>query len=300
MAGERLPLRHALTLGAIQGPTELLPVSSSGHLVLVPCLLDWPYMELDPELRKSFEVALHGGTALALLIGLRREVLEYIREFSGRNLLTLTLSFAPAAVIASRFERQIEQRLSEPVPVALALLGGSLAMALADGSPQERQRDETRPADAIVIGLAQACALAPGVSRNGATLTAARLKRFHRRDANVISRQIALPVIVGAAGLKGGRLLTRRDLPAGFARGMLAGAGAAFVSTFFSLRLIRVLERGRSLRPYAAYRALLALVVLARLLRRRSRAPTYAPSHAPVDTSPQVRATTGGQATPVQ
>jgi undecaprenyl-diphosphatase len=264
VADERLPLRHALGLGAIQGPAELLPVSSSGHLVLVPKLLDWPYADLDPELRKSFEVSLHAGTALALLIGLRHEVMQYARDFSGHNLLTLTLSFLPAAAVAACFERTIERRLGEPVPVALALIGGSLAMALADGCPQERRRDETSPADAIVIGLAQACALAPGVSRNGATLTAARWRRFHRRDANVISRQIALPVIVGAAALKGGRLVRRRNLPEGFARGMLAGAGAAFGSTLLSLRLIGMLEGARSLRPYAAYRVLMGVAVLKR------------------------------------
>jgi undecaprenyl-diphosphatase len=271
---ERLPLRHALALGAIQGPAELLPISSSGHLALVPRLLDWPYADLDSELRKSFEVALHAGTALALLIGLRHEVSQYARDFSGRNLLTLTLSFMPAAVIASRYERVIEQRLGEPVPVALALLGGSAAMALADGSPQERERHETRPLDAIVIGLAQACALAPGVSRNGATLAAARWRRFKRRDANVISRQIALPVIVGASILKGARLAARRDLPEGVGRGMLAGAAAAFASTLLSMRLIDVLERGRSLRPYAAYRAGLAITVLLGLSRRSGNAVT--------------------------
>lgn len=274
MLDERLPLRHALALGAIQGPAELLPISSSGHLALVPRLLDWPYADLDSELRKSFEVALHAGTALALLIGLRHEVSQYARDFSGRNLLTLTLSFMPAAVIASRYERVIEQRLGEPVPVALALLGGSAAMALADGSPQERERHETRPLDAIVIGLAQACALAPGVSRNGATLAAARWRRFKRRDANVISRQIALPVIVGASILKGARLATRRDIPEGVGRGMLAGAAAAFASTLLSMRLIDVLERGRSLRPYAAYRAGLAITVLLGLSRRSGNAVT--------------------------
>jgi undecaprenyl-diphosphatase len=267
---ERLPVRHALALGAIQGPAELLPVSSSGHLVLVPRLLDWPYAELEPELRKSFEVALHAGTALALLIGLRHEVARYARDFSGRNLVMLTLSFMPAAVIASRYERLIERRLGEPVPVAMALLGGSVAMALADGCPQDRERHQTRPFDAIVIGLAQACALAPGVSRNGATLAAARWRGFKRRDANVISRQIALPVIVGASILKGARLATGQDLPEGVGRGMLAGAGAAFGSTLLSMRLIDVLERGGSLRPYAAYRALLAAAVLVGLRRRRS------------------------------
>jgi undecaprenyl-diphosphatase len=271
MAGGQLPLRHALALGAIQGPTELLPVSSSGHIALLPRLLRWPYTELDPELRKSFEVSLHAGTALALLIGLRHEVAEYLSELSSRNLLTLTLSFTPAALIACRYERVIEERLGEPVPVALALIGGSIAMALADGRPQERERHGARPADALAIGLAQACALAPGISRNGATLAAARWRRFKRRDANVISRQIALPVIVGAAALKGARLVARRRrLPTGFARGMLAGASAAFGSTLVSMRLIAMLERSRSLLPYAGYRAALAGAVLVRLLERKA------------------------------
>jgi undecaprenyl-diphosphatase len=128
-----------------------------------------------------------------------------------------------------------------------------------------------------VIGIAQACALAPGVSRNGATLTAARLLRFRRRDANVISRQIALPVIVGAAGLKGGRLVGRRDVERGVRRGMAAGAAAAFVSTLLSMRLITMLERSRSLRPYAAYRAVVAVGVLAALRRRKRPAPVPAP-----------------------
>jgi undecaprenyl-diphosphatase len=276
---EQLPLRHAVVLGLVQGPAELLPVSSSGHLALLPKLLDWPYAELEPELRKSFEVSLHGGTAVALLIGLREEVAQYVRDFSRHNLLTLILSFTPAALIALGYERQIEGRLGEPLPVAIALLGGSLAMAIADGRPERRLRHQTRPADAIVIGLAQACALAPGVSRNGATLAAARWRGFKRRDANVISRQIALPVIVGAAALKGGRLAIRRDLPPGVGRGMLAGAAAAFGSTLVSMRLIRMFERGRSLLPYALYRAIVALVVLRTLRRRRARrSPTVTSS----------------------
>ena len=258
-----------MALGVIQGPTELLPVSSSGHLVLVPDLLGWRYRELDPELRKSFEVALHAGGALALLIGLRHEVADYVRSLGPANLATLTLSFAPAALAAYLFERPIEQRLGEAGPVAVALIAGSVAMAAADGRPEERAREEAGPLDALVIGVAQAFALAPGVSRNGATLTAARLLRFRRADANVISRQIALPVILGAAGLKGVRL-ARRGLPPGTAGGMIAGAAAAFASTLLSLRLITMLERSRSLRPYAAYRAMLGAGALAGLAWRRT------------------------------
>jgi undecaprenyl-diphosphatase len=256
-----------VALGAIQGPTELLPVSSSGHLILVPALLGWRYRELDPELRKSFEVALHTGGALALLIGLRSEVREYLRSFGPSNLAALTLSFAPAALIAYLFERPIERRLGDPVPVAAALLAGSAAMALADGAPEERERDQAGALDALAIGFAQAFALAPGVSRNGATLTAARVLRFRRADANVISRQIALPVILGAAALKGVRL-ARRGVPPEIARGMVAGAATAFASTLLSLRLITMLERSRSLRPYAAYRAVVGAGALVALTRR--------------------------------
>jgi len=262
-----LPLGEAVALGAIQGPTELLPVSSSGHLILVPALLGWRYRELDPELRKSFEVALHAGGALALLIGLRREVREYLRAFGPANAVSLALSFAPAAVIAMLFERSIERRLGDPVPVAAALLAGSGAMALADCAPEERGRDQAGALDALAIGFAQAFALAPGVSRNGATLTAARLLRFRRADSNVISRQIALPVILGAAALKGARL-SRRGVPPGIARGMIAGAATAFGSTLLSLRLITMLERSRSLRPYAAYRAVVGAGALVALTRR--------------------------------
>jgi undecaprenyl-diphosphatase len=258
-----LPLGEAVALGAIQGPTELLPVSSSGHLVLVPSMLGWHYGDLDPDLRKSFEVALHAGGALALLIGLRREVASYVRSFGLDNLVNLALSFAPAALAALAFEEPIERRLSQPRPVAIALIAGAAAMAAADGFPEERRRDDATVADAVAIGLAQACALMPGVSRNGATLSAARALRFRRADANVISRQIALPVIMGATVLKGVRL-TRRGIPAGFATGMLAGAGAAFASTLASMRLITMLERSRSLLPYAGYRAVLGAVALAR------------------------------------
>jgi undecaprenyl-diphosphatase len=261
-----LPLRHAIALGAIQGPAELLPVSSSGHLTVVPRLLGWRYSELEPELRKSFEVAVHAGTALALLIGLRKDVAEYIRDFRLSNAVALSLSFAPAAIVAYRYERVIEQRLGEPVPVALGLLAGSGAMLLADGRPQTRSRGEATVFDALVIGTAQAFALAPGVSRNGATLTAARWRRFKRAGANVISRQIALPVIVGASALKGFRLI-KRGLPPGLAARMGIGAVTAFGSTLSSMRLITMLERSRSLRPYAAYRIVLAAVVLARCAR---------------------------------
>jgi undecaprenyl-diphosphatase len=263
-----LPLREALALGLLHGPAELLPISSSGHVALVPWLADWSYPALDAELRKSFEVALHAGTAAALLIGLREEVATAARGLDRRRLELLVLSFAPAGALAFALERPIERRLGTPATTAAGLAVGAVAMALADRTPQLRTREQTTAADALALGIAQACALVPGVSRNGATLAAARLRRFTREDANMLSRHVALPLIVAATGLKGVRL-RRRGLPAGTTAAFALGTGASFASTLASTWLIRQVERDRSLAPYAAYRLALAGLVARRVRRVR-------------------------------
>jgi undecaprenyl-diphosphatase len=257
-----------VVLGTLHGPAELLPISSSGHIAVIPWLAGWDYSRLDDELRKSFEVALHTGTAAALLISLRGEVEEAARGLNLRRALLIACSFAPPAVIGYRFERPIEHHFGTPATVAAGLFAGALAMALADRSPQERQSDQAGVLDALWLGVAQACSLIPGVSRNGATLAAARMRRFTRVDANRLSRHAALPVIAGATLLKGVRLY-RRGLPADAALPFAAGAGAAFVSTLGSTRLIRALERDSSLLPYALYRIGLATLIARRLLRPR-------------------------------
>ncbi len=323
----RLSLRHALALGLAHGPTELLPISSSAHTILIPLLAGWPYGELDPELRKSFEVALHAGTAAALLVDLRsleshpvvRAVLERFgaarRGERGpgqpqvspsrvqqlqvgqpraggrlpstvalpatgpvdlparRTLLVVALSFVPPALAGYTFEQPLQRRLSGPTTIVAGLLLGGVAMALADAcSP-----DGTRPLaqasaiDGLLLGLAQTCALVPGVSRSGAVLTAARARGFGRTDSNTLARRTGLPVIVGAGALKTGRLLQHRAghgerIPGG--RALLLGGGASFLSTLAATRLLR---RGRgaqtagALWPYALYRGLLAACVSRRL-----------------------------------
>lgn len=259
-----IPIGRAAALGLIQGPTELLPVSSSAHLVLIPWLASWSWERLDPELRKSFEVALHAGAAAALLIGQRRVIGEELRSFDARRAAVLALSFSPAAVAGFALERPIERRLGGPKTTAVGLLAGALAMVAADTRPQRRGRGDAGIADGLALGLAQAAALAPGVSRNGATLAAARCRCFTREHANLLSRTVALPIIVGAALLKGVRLRGRR-VDRGLRNAMVAGVAASFASTLASQRLIRLVERDRALWPYAAYRAVLAAVVIARL-----------------------------------
>lgn len=261
---------RAACLGAVQGPTELLPVSSSAHLRAVPWLLGWNLDEIGAEDRKAFEVAVHGGAALALLIGQRRLIADEIRRIDGRRVAVIALSFLPAVAVGLAFEGQIDRRLGGPRATAAGLIAGSVAMVVADRCPQDRDASEATPADGLAIGIAQAAALAPGVSRNGSTLAVARARRFGRAEANLLSRTVALPVIAAAAVRKAGRL-RRRDRDPTLARASAVGVGVAFVSTLASQGLIRLIERDRALWPYAAYRAGLAAVILlgARRSRRR-------------------------------
>jgi undecaprenyl-diphosphatase len=261
---------RAIVLGAVQGPTELLPVSSSAHLTLVPWFLGWRREDGDADLEKTFGVALHAGAAAALLVGQRHVIADELRTFDARKAAVLGLSFLPAALFGVLFERLIEERLGGPVPTAAGLLAGAGAMVAADRMPQDRDRGGATAADGIALGFAQAAALAPGVSRNGATLSVARWRGFTRQHANMLSRTVALPVIVGAALLKGARL-RRRGLPREQRAAFAAGTAASFASTLASQELIRLVERDSALWPYAAYRAGLAGVVLGRLWRRSRR-----------------------------
>jgi undecaprenyl-diphosphatase len=271
MSQPRLELRHALALGVLHGPAELLPISSSGHTELVPWLLDWSYADLDGELRKAFEVALHAGTAAALLVALRDEVADAVVGFDRRNAALVAGSFAPPALVAFVFERPIERHLGGPGSIAVGLALGACVMLWADRhGGTSRPREDAGLVDALWLGAAQASALMPGMSRNGMTLAAARLRGFGREDANQLSRHVALPVIAGAAVLKGIRLV-KRGLPRELRRSFAVGAGASFVSTFGSTWLIRQVERDRSPLPYALYRCALAGAVVRRLWNHRKR-----------------------------
>jgi len=281
MPFERLSLSHALALGLVQGPTELLPVSSSAHTVLIPWLAGWPYAELDPELRKSFEVALHVGAGVALAIDMRTELAETAANLDRRQAAVIALSLAPPAIAGYSLQRFIERRLGGPRSIAAGLIAGAVAMALierrrpdADRPAEEaRGRAAVGPRDGLALGLAQAVALIPGVSRSGATLVAARARGFSRADAETLSWHAALPVILAASALKGAQLV-RTPAARGSRRALLVGGGAALLSTLTSARLLRSRRpEGRSLLPYALYRCALAALVIARL-RERSPAST--------------------------
>ncbi|HEV2076100.1 MAG TPA: undecaprenyl-diphosphate phosphatase [Thermoleophilaceae bacterium] len=264
-------MRHAVALGLVQGPTELIPISSSGHVVLVPVLLGWPYPSLDPALRKGFEVALHLGTAAGLAVALRREVMAVVGGLDRRRLYDMVLGAAPATAAGLALRHPVEGRLSIPRRVAAAQVVAGAALLLADRRPADREESDWRPADAVAMGLAQAAALAPGVSRGGAALTALRLRRMDRRSASVRSRHAAAPVVLGAAVLEAIRL--RGGIPTPLLRSFAAGAGAAFCSTIAAADLVPRMDRARTYAPLALYRMVLGGVALHRLERSRRKVP---------------------------
>ncbi len=265
-----LPLRHAVALGLLHGPAELLPVSSSGHTALIPWLARWPYAQLDAERRKSFEVALHAGAGIALAIDMRRELLREAARVNRRSAAVIALSLAPPALTGYGLGRPIERWLGGPRSIATGLIAGAVAMALADARAARREAgarafEDATARDGLALGLAQASALIPGVSRNGAALTAARARGFGRRAAHALSWHAGLPVIAGASILQGARL-RRAGLRRGERTALAAGGASAFLSTLVSAAVVRRSGLGaRSLLPYSLYRCGLAAVVISRL-----------------------------------
>jgi undecaprenyl-diphosphatase len=272
----KLSLRHALALGLIQGPTEVLPVSSSAHTILVAHLTGWPVAELDPELRNSLEVALHAGTAAALLIALRGDLAQGTKRSLGASGCTTAastaLALAPPALVGYLMERQLERRPTGPLVLAVGLVLGGAAMALADARAGTRRLQQAGPRDGLALGAAQALALLPGVSRNGATLAAARARGFAREDAQALSWRVGLPVIAGATALKAIRL-AQRGAPPGAIPPLAVGAAAAFCSSLASAPLVQPARRARALWPFALYRCGLALLTVRKV---RASARTHA------------------------
>jgi len=267
-----LPPCHAVALGLLQGPAELLPISSAGHTTLLPWLAGWPYAALDGELRKSFELALHAGAGLALAIDMREELRRGAGELDGRRATALVLAVAPPALAGLALRGAIERSLGGPGSIATGLIVGAGAMALADARERGgRAREQLGAADGLALGVAQALALVPGVSRSGATLAAARARGFARPAAWSLSFEVALPVMLGASLLEALRLArgARPGLPR---RSAALGGGAAFVSTLAAARALRRGGYGdRALLPFSLYRCVLAAVVIARLRRAPAR-----------------------------
>ena len=264
---------HAIVLGVVQGLTEFLPVSSSGHLILVPWLLGWHLPPAD--LNKTFDVALHLGTFIAILVLMRSEVWAVLKAFFGsiwrRKIATpeeklawlLLISTIPAAIVGVAFESFIEDRLGKPLLIAILLIAfGAIMWAVDSRFPLRNKLSSLRWPHALLIGVAQALALAPGVSRSGVTLTALRSLKMEREAAVRYSFLLTVPIIGGSAVYKGAKLATNGGLPSGMAMPFLLGTLTALVSGFVAAWFLLRYVRSHSLRPFVWYRFALGLLVI--------------------------------------
>ncbi len=271
-------LLQALVLGVVQGLTEFLPVSSTGHLILVPSLLHWD----DPFITSlGFSVALHAGTLVALLLYFRADWLRLVpaglaavrdRSLGGdpdrRLAWLLAVSTVPGAVLGALLNDPIENAVRRPTVVALLLVVAGGVLWLADRWASGRTPLERLSVRAALgIGLAQALALLPGVSRSGISISAGLFAGLDRSDAARYSFLMATPIIAGAVVYEGYRLLRGGEALAE-AGPLAVGIAAAFVSGMLAISVLLRYVRTRSYGVFVAYRVALAAVILAVFLSR--------------------------------
>ena len=267
-----MPIIHAIVLGLVQGLAEFLPISSSGHLLLVPWLFGWNDFA-EPSVEKAFDVALHLGTLVAVVAYFRRDLVVYVREGlrlvrhrgrpaspEGRLAWLLVLSSVPAAIVGAVGEKFIDEKLGTPGMIAASLVVFGLLLLWADQKQGNRTLADYGPADAVKVGLAQVLALNPGTSRSGITMTAGRLLGLDRDSAARASFLMAIPVTSGAVAFKMLKLF-KDGIPDGLGVPMIVGiitsGVSGWVAVWGTLRLVRT----RTFTPFVVYRIALALLV---------------------------------------
>jgi undecaprenyl-diphosphatase len=269
----KLPDWQALILGLVQGFTELLPISSSGHLILVPWLGDWTYLKEHESFNKTFDVALHLGTLVAVVAYFWHDLIQYLvawfRSVGHRSIDTeeeriawvIVVASIPAAIIGAGFESVIEDHLGDPWQIAILLAVFALLLYVADRQPERRELGEVGLLQGLLVGLAQSLALAPGVSRSGITITAGRFLGLTRDAAARLSFLLLVPIVLGAVLLKSYTNVIKGDLPSGwvgpFVVGTAASAGAGLLAITWLLGYVR----SHDYTVFVAYRLVVAGVI---------------------------------------
>jgi undecaprenyl-diphosphatase len=265
---------QAFTLGLVQGATELLPVSSSGHLILVPWLADWTYLEQNDSFNKTFDVALHLGTLVAVVAYFWHDILELLaalgRSISRRRIETrderivwfVVVATIPAVAIGAATADLIDEHLGEPWQIAIFLAVFGVLLYIADRTPQRRSMGDLNLRQAVVMGFAQCLALMPGVSRSGITITAGRFMGLDRDSAARFSFLLLIPTVLGAVIYEGVGNVLLGDLPPGwkgpFAVGTLAAVGSGLLAITGLLGYVRK----HDYTPFVIYRLIVALIIL--------------------------------------
>ncbi len=263
---------QAIVLGLIQGFSEFLPISSSGHLVLTRWFLGWE--EQPADIDKAFDVALHFGTFVAVVLYFRHDLGRYVREGvrliwnrerpidpDGRIAWLLVVATIPAAVVGALFEDVIDDRLGTPTIIGVSLILFGVLLWWADRREGRRPMTDLHMRDALTVGAAQALALNPGTSRSGITMTAARLIGFDREAAVRLSFLMSLPVIAGAVVFKVGGLFVD-GVPEGLLTPMIVGVITSFLAGWLAIWGTLHIVKTYSFTPFVVYRIGLGILVL--------------------------------------
>ncbi len=271
-----MPILHAIVLGLVQGLTEFLPVSSSGHLLLVPWIMGWNDFS-DVSVEKAFDVALHLGTLIAVAGYFRKDLAKYIQDGlrmvfqrqrpstpEGRLAWLLVVASIPAALFGAVFGNWVDENLGKPVIIGVSLMVFALVLAWADRRPGERDFSQMSRRDAGLIGVAQVLALNPGTSRSGISISAARLLGFDRDSAVRFSFLLSIPVTAGAVLVKLTKLF-KDGVPEGLAMPMLIGIVTAGLSGWLAVAGLLRLIKTQTFNAFVIYRlaAGVAVVVIA-------------------------------------
>ncbi|MFZ9817936.1 MAG: undecaprenyl-diphosphate phosphatase [Ilumatobacteraceae bacterium] len=267
-----MPILHALILGIVQGLTEFLPISSSGHLELVPWLFGWNDLA-DESVAKAFDTSLHLGTLIAVVLYMRAELKRYIvgglsalrgprhASTTGKAAWLFVASAIPAGVVGLVAQDWITDALGGAGSIAVSLIVFGGVLWWADRRTGERTVEEYRLRDAVLTGCAQVLALNPGTSRSGITISMARVIGFSRDASARISFLMSIPVIAAAVVLQLGSLLSD-GLPDGLGAALVVGVVASGVSGWFAMwSMIRIL-RTRRFTGFVVYRVAVGVGVL--------------------------------------
>jgi undecaprenyl-diphosphatase len=268
-----VPIIHAIVLGLVQGLAEFLPISSSGHLLLVPWVFGWNDFD-NASIEKAFDVALHLGTLIAVVGYFWRDLVVYVREGvrlvvkrekpvnpEGRLAWLLVLSAIPAAAVGAVAEKTIDEKLGTPLLIAASMVVFGTLLLWADRRDGARQLDTYTPADSLKVGAAQVLALNPGTSRSGITITAARYLGFNRDSAARASFLMAIPVTAGAVAFKMLKLVND-GIPDGLLVPMIIGIITSGLSGWFAVWGTLRLVRTRTFLPFVIYRYAVAVLIV--------------------------------------
>jgi undecaprenyl-diphosphatase len=269
-----VPILHAIVLGLVQGLSEFLPISSSGHLILVPEVFGWTELTDHPSLNKTLDVALHVGTFVGAAWYFRHDLARYIsaawrslwrlsiRSVDERMAWLLLISAIPGAIVGALLEGFIEDHLGQPVLIGTMFIVFAVVLYVADRLPQRRRQDDFRLRDALLMGGAQAVALQPGVSRSGVTISMGRWLQFDRTAATRLSFLMSLPIIAGAGLFKGAEVVRDGGIPGNYVAPFLWGTLAAAVSAFVVIALLLKFLQTHTFTPFVIYRIAVGLAVI--------------------------------------